>query len=874
MPEKIDLDKETMVAELQGSLLEFCKVFYPLLTGRDFIISQPIGREAHAITISRALTRAARLQIPSMRLIINVPPGHGKPLCGETTTVLRDDGEIIKLKDVEIGDYVLTHTGQFKCVLNKFEQGVLPVLKITTFCGREIRSARDHSFLTAKGWKEAGELLIGDVLGSAVPKVNFGKKINLFEARLLGYFIGDGCCSGDSANITNCDPGVIDDIIECCESLGFECEIKKYGLKNKLEHHSKETVRVNIKKGVRDWLDSHGLRGKTSYTKFVPEIIMKSDLESISHFIGAYFSCDGTLGHKGQGREDLGISITSVSKKILQQVQHLFLRLGIRSRIRVKIRNQLTKKQGSQYTSYNLDITSQDDAYNFKQKIVILHSKKIKILNQYEIQRLRFDADIFPDSIINIEEDGFADCYCLEIEEDHTFMANDLIVHNSTFLCMWVAWTLSKYPDSRFLYISYSKSLAAKHTETIKRIIGLRHYKYLFDVSIRWDSKAKEFFQTTAGGSIAAFGSAGAIVGQDGGLPGLDRFSGAVIMDDSHKIDEAHSQTIREGVIANYRETIQQRARGVNVPYIYIGQRVHEGDLAAYLIDGKDGYEWEKVILQSIDSSGNALYPEAFPKESLLIKQEKDPYVFASQFQQNPIPAGGGLFKPDWFVTLDEEPEMLVTFITCDTAETDKSWNDATVFSFWGVYEIVNFGKKSGEIGLHWLDTMELRVEPKDLKDSFVDFYTECTRHRRPPLMAAIEKKSTGVTLVSILKELRGVTIREIERTRASGSKTQRFLEMQPYIASKLISFTKGAKHREHCIKHMASITANDSHRHDDICDTVSDAIRLALIDKTVYSIDKKDNTRSEILSGLNRKLGDKIIAGKARYDRTGQEAF
>lgn len=444
----------------------------------------------------------------------------------------------------------------------------------------------------------------------------------------------------------------------------------------------------------------------------------------------------------------------------------------------------------------------------------------------------------------------------------------------STFLCMWVAWTLCRFPDSRYLYISYSKSLAAKHTETIKRIINLRHYKYLFDVSIRYDSKAKEFFQTTNGGSVAAFGSSGAIVGQDGGLPGLDRFSGAVIMDDSHKIDEVHSDTVREGVIENYRETIQQRARGINVPYIYIGQRVHEADLAAYLIDGKDGYEWEQVILKSIDDNGNALYPEAFPLEYLLIKQEKDPYVFASQFQQNPIPAGGGLFKPEWFVTLDEEPEMMVTFITCDTAETDKSWNDATVFSFWGIYEIVNFGKKSGELGLHWLDTLEIRVEPKDLKDSFIDFYTECTRHRIPPLMAAIEKKSTGVTLVSILKELRGVTIREIERTRASGSKTQRFLEIQPYIASKLISFTRGAKHQDMCIKHMSSITANSSHRNDDIADTVADAIRLALIDKTVYSIDKKDNTRSDILSKLNRTFSDRLTAGNAKNYGSGQKIF
>ncbi len=331
---------------------------------------------------------------------------------------------------------------------------------------------------------------------------------------------------------------------------------------------------------------------------------------------------------------------------------------------------------------------------------------------------------------------------------------------------------------------------------------------------------------------------------------------------------------MRENVIANYKETIQQRARGVNVPYIYIGQRVHEADLAAYLLDGKDGYEWEQVILKSIDAVGNALYPEAFPLNSLLIKEQTDPYVFASQFQQNPIPASGGLFKPEWFVTLDEDPEIIVTFITCDTAETSKSWNDASVFSFWGIYEIVNFGKKSGELGLHWLDCTEIRIEPKDLKDAFIEFYTECTRHRIPPVMAAIEKKSTGVTLVSVLKEMRGITIREIERTRSSGSKTQRFLEIQPYIANKLISFSENAKHKPMCIKHMTSITANESHKTDDICDTAADAIRLALIDKTVYSIDKKDDTRSGILSKLNKTFNDRLIAGNAKNYGSSQKIF
>lgn len=436
----------------------------------------------------------------------------------------------------------------------------------------------------------------------------------------------------------------------------------------------------------------------------------------------------------------------------------------------------------------------------------------------------------------------------------------------STLLTMWIGWAMAQYPDSRFMYISYSKSLAAKHTETIKRLISLREYKYLFDVEIRHDSKAKEFFQTTAGGQVAAFGSAGAIVGVDAGLPGLERFSGAVVMDDMHKIDEAHSDTIREGVIENYRETIQQRARGVNVPFIHIGQRVHEADLASYLINGEDGYEWENITLKAIDEAGNALYPEAFPLEMLQIKQDKDPYVFASQYQQDPVPAGGSLFKPDWFFEMDEEPKILATFITCDTAETDKTYNDASAFSFWGVYEIMQGNQPTGELALHWLDTLELRVEPKDLEPAFIDFYGECNRYTIPPMMAAIEKKSTGVTLVSTLESLRGLTIRKIERNRSSGSKTQRFLDIQSIVASKRISYSKGAKHIPECLKHMAKITANNTHRYDDIADTLADAVKLALIDKTVYSLAKKENDRDDILNQLGDSLNAKINLGKQRY--------
>ena len=57
-------------AKLLGSFLLFTKTFYKLRTGRNFDISDPVGRESHHITLSRELTKLFRclsreLQIPN-----------------------------------------------------------------------------------------------------------------------------------------------------------------------------------------------------------------------------------------------------------------------------------------------------------------------------------------------------------------------------------------------------------------------------------------------------------------------------------------------------------------------------------------------------------------------------------------------------------------------------------------------------------------------------------------------------------------------------------------------------------------------------------------------------------------------------------------
>ena len=430
----------------------------------------------------------------------------------------------------------------------------------------------------------------------------------------------------------------------------------------------------------------------------------------------------------------------------------------------------------------------------------------------------------------------------------------------------FVAWAIARYPDCNFIYASYSYDLAATQTGTIRDIMSLREYRELFGVEISRGSDAKGDFKTTGGGRIYAAGTGGTVTGLGCGIKGIDRFGGCLIIDDAHKPDEALSDVTRERVINRYDNTFQSRKNnGELTPTIIIGQRVHEEDLPQYLRE-KEG-DWESLVLTALDEHQRALYPEMHSEKELLTMQENRPYDFAGQYQQTPTPAGGGVFKKEWFYLMDDEPEILASFITCDTAETDKNYNDATVFSFFGIHRIKQRGVITDDYGLSWIDCVELRVEPKDLQDEFMIFYAQCCRHKCPPQLTGIELKSTGVTLSSVLKTMQGITVLDISRTKASGNKAARFIEMQPYISKKLVSLPRNGKHTQMCIDHMTKITANNTHRHDDIADTLYDGVKLALIDKVLITryINKQDDDSKKVLESLATKYKNSERIRRAR---------
>lgn len=414
----------------------------------------------------------------------------------------------------------------------------------------------------------------------------------------------------------------------------------------------------------------------------------------------------------------------------------------------------------------------------------------------------------------------------------------------------FVAWAMSMFPDSNFLYVSYGATLAKKQTQTIRQIINLPHYRKYFGVSLSDESSAKDNFETVQGGSIYAAGSQGTITGRGAGITGLNRFGGCIFIDDIHKPEEITSDTIRSGTNEWYYNTLQSRVNNPeSTPIIVIGQSLHEDDL---LMNLRKTGDWETLILPALDVNLNALYPEKHTRSALLRMKELNPYVFSAQYMQDPLPAGGGIFKEDNFLTLDFEPKILKTFMTIDTAETSKTYNDPTVMSFFGIYKIAHHDVETDLFGLHWIDCIEIWVEPKDLESEFMQFYASCMRHRVKPGVCGIEKKSTGVTLLSTLKGMQGLNIIDIPRDKSSGSKSDRFLQIQPYVAEKRITLPSYGKHTKMCIEHCKKITANNSHRFDDIADTLYDGVKMALIDQVILRADASNLKQDEVVKNIS----------------------
>lgn len=268
---------------------------------------------------------------------------------------------------------------------------------------------------------------------------------------------------------------------------------------------------------------------------------------------------------------------------------------------------------------------------------------------------------------------------------------------------MFIAYGLALNPSAKFIHVTYSDDLALDNSEAARDLVSSEEYQQLFPyVKLKPSSKGKKKWYTEAGGGVYAVSFGGQITGFGAGqvdpddedfnefIDGIESsskkdwlgqkalFAGAIIMDDSNKVDDADSELLRNRVNERYDSTISNRVNSRNTPILNMQQRTHENDLSGNLIKKQkkieEGGIWKVLSLPSIKEDGTALCPEKHTIEELRALEQHNDIVFQRQHMQNPKPRAGLLLPIDDLQFYDPEsmeetlndPEYC--YVPCDPA--------------------------------------------------------------------------------------------------------------------------------------------------------------------------------------------------------------
>ena len=211
-------------------------------------------------------------------------------------------------------------------------------------------------------------------------------------------------------------------------------------------------------------------------------------------------------------------------------------------------------------------------------------------------------------------------------------------------------------------------------------------------------------------------------------------------------------------------------------------------------------------------TSGELLDPVRFPPAVIdRDKKAMGSYAWAGQMQQLPSPAGGGIFRSDWWQYMDTAPPIEWRSVYADTAQKTKETNDYSVFQCWG-------RSRTGQAVL--LDMARGKWEAPELLERARQFWA---KHKAIEGQGAlrsfkVEDKVSGTGLIQQLKR-EGVPVLPIKR---NIDKITRAYDAAPFIESGNVILLRGVQHLSDM---MAEAEGFPNAAHDDTLDPMMDAL-------------------------------------------------
>jgi predicted phage terminase large subunit-like protein len=375
------------------------------------------------------------------------------------------------------------------------------------------------------------------------------------------------------------------------------------------------------------------------------------------------------------------------------------------------------------------------------------------------------------------------------------------------------ACMLGHDPGRKIFGISYGTELAAKHASDFCSIVQSGWYRQAFPKMQISRSADSDVYTSKRG-----FRKTTSVYATLTGLGG-DCF----IIDDPLKPVDAQSDTQRNHLNDWFSSTLSSRLDNKTTgAIIVVMQRVHLNDLTGYLLE-KSG-DWTHLSLPAIAESdeevligkgkihkrcaGEALHPD---RESLAVlenlRTQLGPDIFAAQYQQAPVPPGGGMIRRLWLQYYDKAPErswQTKVIQSWDTAAKDGAQNDWSVCTTWLL----------ADERFYLLDLTRGRFEYPLLRDTALEL-----AKRFKPDVILIEDACTGTSLAQELREIHRHIIDPIPVHR---DKIGRLYVQQAKFAAGRVLFPKGAAFLPEL---EAELLVFPQGRNDDQVDSISQAL-------------------------------------------------
>jgi replicative DNA helicase len=375
-----------------------------------------------------------------------------------------------RIKPVDVSDWV--------------DSGVKPCFKVVTRSGRFVEVTGHHPFLTARGWQPLHDIVVGDKI--AVPRISncFGTdgSWSLGRVRLLAYFIAEGSLTHGTPGFTNTDAEIISDFHSQIAVEFPSLHVRRHDIT-----YYPSAIRGKPNQ-LKDWLRELGLLGRLADAKRFPECVWRWDRERLREFVKVLMSCDGAVySMRGYPRIEFAVA----SEGLAEDLHHAFVRFGIIAKLwkkkhrcwRVEITEPASVERYQREIGWighkasrfqllaeprrsNLGMLPQTVWTDIRASAASLgvtvtqlavlagergagqrgfnshRSRGISpgrlanyadVLRDRRLSQLASDQ-IYWDEIVSIEPTGEHQVYDLTVPETSNFIAQDILVHNTSFV--------------------------------------------------------------------------------------------------------------------------------------------------------------------------------------------------------------------------------------------------------------------------------------------------------------------------------------------------------------------------------------------------------------------------------------------------------